>query len=109
LQTDGGAGAVLLECEREDVSVSYRVVVRSQALIESLEFVPYRRWNAIRERALRVLREAYARKERNGRLAVQLKQAVEEQEKVGGVLQRPPAVDEQVTVKLHQGIKLLPV
>jgi hypothetical protein len=64
LQANGNIVAVLLERKRKRTSVANRVVILRQTHVESVQLMLDHRWNAIRERTLRVFGEAGAREER---------------------------------------------
>ena len=89
------------------MGVTNGVIIRCQTHIEGIQFILHRRWNAIRERTLRVLWETGAGEERQGELAAQLEPTVEEQKEIGRVVQRPPAVGEQKATEFCQSIGLL--
>jgi hypothetical protein len=64
LQANGDIVAVLLERKRKRTSVANRVVILRQTHVESVQLMLDYRWNAIRERTLRVFGETGAREER---------------------------------------------
>jgi len=64
LQANGNIVAVLLERKRKRTSVANRVVILRQTHVESVQLMLDYRWNAIRERTLRVFGETGAREER---------------------------------------------